>query len=221
MTAMTTMVRRSHVMRALLVLQWCCSLVYGLCPHMCSGHGTCGDYDLCSCFNSPDGYAAWTGNDCSLRTCPYDVAWAGPVVGANDIHPVMECSNKGVCDRVSGACDCFPNFEGVACERTVCNNDCTNRGVCYTSKQLAEDADRTYETPWDADKQVGCVCDAGFRGPDCRLVECPSGADVLKGFGNEAGRDCSGRGICNYENGVCACFAGYSGTRCHIQTTIS
>jgi len=43
------------------------------------------------------------------------------------------------------------------------------QGVCYTAKQLAEDAGRVYETPWDADKFVGCVCDIGFRGPDCRL----------------------------------------------------
>ncbi len=97
------------------------------------------------------------------------ISWIGYVQKANDVHPVMECSNKGVCDRSSGACECFPNFEGIACERTVCLNDCNMSGVCYTAKQLAEDAGRLYETPWDADKNVGCVCDLGFRGPDCSL----------------------------------------------------
>jgi len=38
-----------------------------------------------------------------------------------------------------------------------------------------------YSTPWDAEKQLGCVCDLGQRGPDCSLFECPSGGDVLKG----------------------------------------
>lgn len=94
---------------------------------------------------------------------------------ANDVHPIMECSNRGICDRSTGMCDCFENFEGIACERTTCPNDCNMSGVCYTQRQLAEDAGRIYETPWDADKNVGCVCDLGFRGPDCRLVECPTG----------------------------------------------
>lgn len=51
-------------------------------------------------------------------------------------------------------------------------------------------------------------------------VECPSGADVLKGFGNESGRDCSGRGICDYTSGICSCFHGYYGHRCEYQTVL-
>jgi hypothetical protein len=43
------------------------------------------------------------------------------------------------------------------------------RGVCFSAKQLAEDAGRIYESPWDADKNIGCVCDAGYRGVDCML----------------------------------------------------
>lgn len=33
-------------------------------------------------------------------------------------------------------------------------------------------------------------------------------------FGAMAGMDCSGRGICDYSTGQCACFSGYSGTSC-------
>eukprot|EP01031_Cornospumella_fuschlensis_P027548 gene27549-33274_t len=97
------------------------------------------------------------------------LAWIGDVQKANDVHPLVECSNRGVCNRETGMCECLENFDGIACERT-----------------LAEDAGRVYETPWDADKHVGCVCDVGFRGPDCSLRECPSGPDIMKGFGNEA-----------------------------------
>merc|ERR1712146_673055 len=56
-----------------------------------------------------------------------------------------------------------------SCERTVCPNDCSGRGICYTQKQLASEAGKTYTSPWDAMKHVGCVCDLGYRGPDCSL----------------------------------------------------
>lgn len=147
-------------------------------------------------------------------------AWVGEVVAANDAHPVVECSNKGTCDRTTGECVCYPNYDGIACERTICPNKCSDAGVCFTQQQLASDADRTYSTPWDAMKQVGCVCDLGRRGPDCSLLECPSGDDVMKGYGNSQGRDCSGRGLCDYGTGTCSCFSGYYGTKCEYQTVL-
>lgn len=40
------------------------------------------------------------------------------------------------------------------------------------------------------------------------------------GYGSEAGRECSGRGLCAYDSGVCRCFTGFYGFRCHLQTTV-
>ena len=124
------------------------------CQKNCNGHGTCNAHDICQCFNGKDGYPAFTGNDCALRTCPMGISWIGELVSSNDMHPVAECSNKGNCDRRSGTCLCFMNFDGSACERTVCPNDCNGFGVCYTQQQLADSAGVTYTTPWDAKKQV-------------------------------------------------------------------
>jgi len=192
----------------------------GLCENHCSGHGTCEINNNCKCFKGLDGEDEWTGPDCSQRTCPRDFAWVGEVVNANDVHPWVECSNKGTCDRKTGTCSCFPGYDGVACQRTTCPNNCNDRGTCWPEKHLASKSGRTYDTPWDSLKHVGCFCDAGFRGPSCELQECPTGADPVDGYGNEAGRDCSGRGICNYNDGTCSCFAGYYGTRCQMISTV-
>mmetsp|Transcript_1538 Transcript_1538/g.4366 ORF Transcript_1538/g.4366 Transcript_1538/m.4366 type:complete len:304 (+) Transcript_1538:14-925(+) len=192
----------------------------GLCENHCSNHGTCETNNNCKCFTGLDGEAEWTGPDCSQRTCPKDFAWVGDVVNANDLHPWVECSNKGTCDRTTGTCNCFPGYDGVACQRTLCPNNCNDRGTCWPEKHLASKAGRTYTQPWDAMKHVGCFCDAGYRGPACDLQECPSGTDPLDGYGNEAGRDCSGRGLCNYGTGICSCFSGFYGTKCQYQTTI-
>lgn len=198
------------------------SAVCAFCPNGCSGHGSCGANDKCTCYKRPNNDDAWQAADCSERTCPKAVAWVSyPVAGNNDAHESVECSNKGLCDRKTGECQCFEGYDGVACERTVCPNDCNGRGVCYTQTQLAQAAGTTYSTPWDAKKNVGCVCDLGYRGPDCSLQECPTGADVLGGWGNEQGRDCSGRGICDYTSGLCKCFSGYFGTRCQFQTVLN
>ena len=191
------------------------------CPNGCSGHGSCGVNDKCTCYARVDNtLPAWTEPDCSARTCPMAPAWIAGVAGANNAHPSAECSGKGTCDTKTGMCSCFANYEGIACERTVCSNSCNEAGVCFTEEQLAVEANRVYATPWDATMNVGCICDIGRRGPDCSMLECPSGADPLKGLGNAAGRDCSGRGICDYTSGTCGCFHGYYGTMCEFQTVL-
>lgn len=65
------------------------------------------------------------------------------------------------------------------------------------------------------------MCFTGYRGPSCALKECPSGPDPSEGYGNEAGRDCSGRGVCNYKSGKCQCFWPYYGKRCHIKKALN
>ena len=124
------------------------------CPNGCSGHGTCQAAstasgivkDSCKCFTHLDGgsspVAAWTGADCSLRTCPRAGAWAATPASTNDhVSGVnhVECANRGACDRKSGVCQCAAGYAGAACQRTVCPNDCNGHGVCQTQKQLADD----------------------------------------------------------------------------------
>jgi len=100
----------------------------------------------------------------------------------NSAHYYMECSNKGVCDRETGECQCFDGYDGAACQRASCPgypDSCSGHGVCKTISQLAAaDYDNIYEL-WDRDVTMGCECDAGFYGPDCSMRECKYGVDPL------------------------------------------
>jgi len=189
------------------------------CPNSCSRHGTCRNFGRCTCYTRPGSDdPAWTENDCSLRTCPKGDSWSD-LASANSVaHGRTECSMAGMCNRKTGECECFEGYEGKACERSLCPNNCNNRGRCVTQEILAYEASKTYSAPWDAQKEAGCVCDLGARGPDCSLEECPTGKDARLGLvnnrANNWGRDCSGRGICDFSSGLCHCFSGFFGFSC-------
>ena len=56
----------------------------------------------------------------------------------------MECSNKGICDRKAGECECFDGYEGSSCQRASCPNECSGHGTCEHIKTLAaNDFDNT------------------------------------------------------------------------------
>jgi hypothetical protein len=104
-------------------------------------------------------------------------------VKSNSAHAYRECSNKGLCDRSSGTCDCFPGYEGSACQRASCpassNGVCSGHGTCKTIQELAlQDHGNVYRM-WDEDMTMGCDCDAGYNGADCSQRECKYGTDPL------------------------------------------
>lgn len=158
-----------------------------MCPNSCSGHGTCGANDLCTCF------AGFTATDCSERKCAYSHAFVDVATGVEDAHNYAECGNQGLCDRKTGLCKCFTGYTGKACARADCPNSCSGHGTCELIEDLATDTDATVGgnaawsyTAWDAGKIQGCKCDPSYEGADCSLRKCPVGDDPLTTCTNAA-----------------------------------
>jgi len=55
----------------------------------------------------------------TTESYPYMVNTAGNVI-TNTAHNYAECSNKGLCDRSVGQCECLPGYDGHACQRASC-----------------------------------------------------------------------------------------------------
>jgi len=198
-----------------------CLIAYAIaeCPSACSGHGTCGAYDACTCFRN------WMSNDCSERICPFGNAHVDTPLGdldsssgrltgpntrvivndamypqgtyeqfpsmkdsqgntlSNTAHYYRECSNKGICDRSTGTCECFEGYDGSSCQRASCPTSsagvCSGHGTCASIQELAAmDHENIYRL-WDEDITMGCACDAGYTGSDCAARACKVGADPL------------------------------------------
>jgi len=195
------------------------------CANSCSGHGHCGAFDQCTCFNG------FRSADCSERLCPSSSSWASTPKGdfnfdgfvksaatyesttrfmkhndwiydqsslggswelwpsfatANEAHFESECSDRGICDRRAGECQCFTGFTGSACQRSTCPNDCSGNGLCLSIQDhlvlngnVGIDGSFATYNLWDAQKMRSCVCDPGFSGVDCSKRVCPFGDDPL------------------------------------------
>lgn len=175
------------------------------CDNQCSGHGTCGLNGVCTCFDNWGLGMSHDSGDCSERICPFEFSWVDTPDEVGAHHKYTECASKGICDRESGQCECFAGYEGKACQRTSCPNDCSGHGQCEyienlgfkhgtwdyhaaatsngyvadpTSSFMSSDVTLPYRY-WDKTKTRGCVCDPEWADVDCSKRMCPYGNDVM------------------------------------------
>lgn len=163
------------------------------CDNGCSGHGVC-ECGFCLCYdNWGMGYELDTG-DCSDRICPFEFAWIDTPNKDGAFHKYAECSNKGICNRETGECECFEGYEGKGCQRTACPNDCSGHGTCEYIENLGF-ANSPFDGPqdgafvqdvatfelyaWDKSKSRACVCDPEYGDVDCSKRLCNYGNDPM------------------------------------------
>jgi hypothetical protein len=208
------------------------------CPNACSGHGICVQFDMCQCYRNwqgndcsqrtcPVGYAhvdspkgdldmsggALSGPDTTViklsEVFPMGTTEQYPDALDNEAHFYMECSNKGLCDRKTGECECFDGYDGAACERASCpggdggsSQQCSGHGTCHSIARLTEkfsykglplevrgkvdddtgayeDGTQAYYGLWDKNSTRGCACDSPYVGADCSSRACKVGIDPI------------------------------------------
>lgn len=181
------------MIRAATLLLATATTIHAACDNQCSGHGSCMIDDVCDCYDNWGVGLSLDSGDCSDRICPFELAWVDTPTIHGSFHNYAECSGKGICDRKTGLCECFDGYEGKACKRTSCPNDCSGHGTCeyiedlpfgvvwnqYSAVDFKSDAKRFSYYGWDKGKTRGCVCDAQYADVDCSKRMCPHGTDVL------------------------------------------
>jgi len=152
------------------------------------------------------------------------VAVARSVTGTKESDA---CSNRGVCDTLTGVCECSLTSACLAdCWRTSdgYGGDGT-RGDCgRPTPAFQAGRDCPGEVPCSGFGQcdaatLRCSCQAGYSGADCSLMTCAKGPSWFQlpsatNVAHQTLTECSDVGVCNREMGECECALSFEGAAC-------
>jgi hypothetical protein len=186
--------KKKIMIRATFVLSLLAS-VTATCDNSCSGHGSCvcDSQCVCQCYDNWGMGQAYDSGDCSDRICPFELAWVDAPDALGVRHKYAECAGKGICNRVSGECECFDGYEGKGCQRSTCPNECSGHGTCeyledlhyaavefdYAHQEFTQELKKFDYDGWDKTKIRACVCDPEYGDVDCSKRMCQYGSDMM------------------------------------------
>lgn len=121
-------------MLAILSLLSILAVVQSACDNGCSGHGQCTLHGVCKCYDNWGIGLSHLSGDCSERICPFELAWVDTPDKKGSRHKYAECANRGICNRESGECECFPGYEGKAVNALLVQTIALDMVVAYIFK---------------------------------------------------------------------------------------
>lgn len=127
------------------------------------------------------------------------------------------CSNRGSCDLTTGVCSCYTGYAtsdglGQPGDRGDCG-DVTDTIATCPGSTICSGHGTCSNSP-----QYRCTCYDGWTSGDCSKRTCPLGHAWFDEASNDdvahALLECSGKGLCVEESGVCSCDENYEGAAC-------
>jgi hypothetical protein len=218
------------------------------CPNACSGHGTCGANDMCSCYRN------WQAADCSERTCPY--GWSFTTTPQGDLNMDGDRFDSTMrpivfkTDNANGASAGDPILASIVklSDQLVFNSAIEpgdlGVGDCLVVTYKVGSGGVTTETPkyfcisavssssptttftLDADNdEANDISDAvvyrylqDMPNPSGTWESWPGYATTKWQDDGHFYMECSNAGACDRSDGSCLCFPGYTGLACSRTT---
>jgi len=204
-----------------------------VCPNSCSGNGVCRNIvDLTNSLSSSASqtYPLWdglknqacvcdpgfSGVDCSLRLCPVN---ADPLIDSK----VYEQQSLAITGTPSVYFTFTDKFGETWTTKTF-----TLTATAATNAALIKSALDTVPNGALENSSVSCssatACTITFaQAGDLSSLVSSSGAVVVSEAvkGTNVQEECSSRGLCQYDTGLCKCFRGYRTDDCHLQHALA
>jgi hypothetical protein len=221
------------------------AMVAAECPNSCSGHGTCGANDMCTCYRN------WQSSDCSERTCPYgwsftttpqgdinmdgdrldsslmpvvfkaDVSTAGPFAGEPILASVAMLSdqlifNANIDSSELTAGDCvLVHYKS--------GDSTTPKQFCIKSVSTSSPL-TTFTLDADNDEAAEIADSVVYKmlvdqaNPQGTWESWPGTATTKWADDGHFYMECSNAGSCDRAEGTCMCYSGYTGLACARTT---